>query len=73
MPLFRRQGRLLQQTPRDYLIATQNPQALASGLAGGYGGITVNFNNSQFLRGREVAEEIGDEIINVLKRDTRIS
>jgi xanthosine utilization system XapX-like protein len=54
------QGQVIQTDPADWLFATKNPSALA-------GGITVNINGGTYLS-EEVAEDIGDKIINKLKR-----
>ena len=56
------QGKVIQTDPADYLIATKNPGALAGG-----GAITVNIMGGYYLS-ETAAEEMGDKIIDKLKR-----
>ena len=59
-------GEVITTHPDDYIIATKNPQSL-----GGKGNITVNINGGTYLS-EEVAEEIGDMIINKLQTNIRV-
>jgi len=60
------QGKVIQTDPADYLIATKTPGALA-----GAGNITVNINGGYYLS-ENVAEDIGNKIIDKLKRVIKI-
>jgi len=59
-------GHIVSTDPKDFIIAMQNPGALAGG-----GGIVVNINGGTYLD-RSVAEEIGDMIIDKLKLNIRV-
>ena len=60
-------GQVIKTNPKDYIIATQNP----SSLVGSGSGTVVNINGGTYLS-EDVAESIGDMIINRLQSQLRI-
>ncbi len=63
--ILRPDGSVVTTDPQDYIIATKNPGAY------GGGSIVVNINGGTYLS-RDVAERIGDLIIDRLKSNVRI-
>lgn len=61
------QGKVIQTDPADYILATKKPESLI----GGGGALVININGGYFLS-ENVAQEIGDQIINKLKKVMRL-
>lgn len=62
-------GRVISTAPDDWIIATKNPQSL-----GGSGGsVSITITGNTFMGEEDLAEQVGDKIISILKNDMRIT
>ena len=60
-------GKIISTHPDDYLIATKDPQSLA-----GSGGITVNITGNSFMGRENIAEQIGNDLMKIVKQNMKL-
>lgn len=63
------QGKVITTNPQDYLIATKNPASLGQG---GGGTNIINIYDNEILGGDDVAEKIGNRIVDEIARNKRM-
>jgi hypothetical protein len=61
-------GDIISTHPDDWLIATKNPQGL-----GGSGSVVVNITGNSFMGEDDMAEKVGDKILDILKYNVKLT
>lgn len=62
-------GQIVTTHPDDWLIATKNPQSLGQG----GGSVNVTITGNSFMGEADMAEKVGNQILNILKGNMQLS
>lgn len=61
-------GNIITTHPDDYIMAMKDPSLLA----GGGGGITINISGNSFMGKEDIAEQIGNDIMKIVKQNMKL-